>query len=106
MIYTEKKFNGSMVTEDEVSELKEIAEKYDMDYVIATHDCFSLLPRKVCTICITRWTAWDKFDNDEELMARTAQGALQRAQNFCDAHPNYRITDVRATSFDVEQVND
>lgn len=105
MTYTEQKFNGSMVAEDEVKELKAIADKYDLDYIIATNECFSLLPRKVCTICVTFWSTW-KFNFDEKRMAEAANNALGEAMSFCEAHPKYRIADVTATGFDVEQVDD
>lgn len=94
-----------MVAEDEVKELKAIAEKYNMDYVIATHDCLAIYPIKVCTICITRYSEW-KFNHNKEQIAKAMIGALHEAIEFCDAHPKYRITDDDLSGFDIEQVDD
>lgn len=102
-MYTEKFIPGSMVAENPKDELVKIADRHNMEYVIATHDAFAILPIRVCTICIPYWKSRE-FESD---IARVeaANEALGEAMKWCEKNDKYRIADVSATGFAIEQIN-
>lgn len=102
-MYTEKLIPGSMVAENPLDELVKIADRHNMEYVIATHGAFVIFPIKVCTICIPFWKE-DEFESDIA-KAEAANAALGEAMKFVEANSKYRIGDVSATSFEIEQTD-
>lgn len=92
-----------MTAENPKDELVRIADRHNMEYIIATHDAFAIFPIRVCTICIPYWKEHE-FESD---IARVeaANKALGEAMAWCERNPKYRIGDVSATSFEIEQID-